>query len=108
MVTEFNNSVNGFRIDGVDRIHRLTWSNFVQIDELISSYGEYIVGSVRVGDTDALVIDMERILGEIFPEQVLEEVTEETIKTGEKTSRESILIFLQKNQKQSGKQLPVL
>jgi two-component system chemotaxis response regulator CheV len=93
MVTEFNNSVNGFLVDAVDRIHRLYWHDFVPVDDLLSLHSESINGSVHIGEHEVLIIDMERVLADIFPDQILEEVTEETIKKAETLTRQNVRIF---------------
>jgi two-component system chemotaxis response regulator CheV len=100
MVTEFNNSVNGFLVDGVDRIHRLKWNDFVPIDDIITTFGENVIGSVHVDADDVLVIDMERILANIFPDLVIEELTEETINKQEgHLNRGDIRIFFAEDSK---------
>jgi two-component system chemotaxis response regulator CheV len=93
MVTEFNNSVNGFLLDGVDRIHRLYWHQFVPVDNLLSVHSESIIGSVHIGEDEVLVIDMERVVAEIFPDQIIEEVTAETLQKGEDITRDTVRIF---------------
>lgn len=93
MITEFNNTTTGFRVDRVDRIYRLHWHDFTPIDSLLSSYGESIIGSVHVDDSEILVVDLERILADIYPEQVIEELTKETIEKSPGVSRENMRLF---------------
>jgi two-component system, chemotaxis family, chemotaxis protein CheV len=92
IVTEFNNSVNGFRVDGVERIHRLSWSDFVPVGSFFSGPETSIVGSVHIEDTEILIADMELILSKIFPGLAFEEATDETIGHVEKTKREDVHI----------------
>ncbi len=92
IVTEFNNSINGFRVDGVDRIHRLSWSNFVPVGSFLGGPESSIVGSINIEDTEILIADLELILSEIIPDLAFEEATDETIGVVEKTKRENVHI----------------
>ncbi len=66
--TEFNNSVNCFKVDGVRRIYRLTWEQFIPINKMLAQQSS-VVGSVRIENEDILVLDLEQILSELLVER---------------------------------------
>ncbi|MCG8618496.1 MAG: chemotaxis protein [Desulfobacterales bacterium] len=93
VVTEFNNSVNSFKVQGVKRIYRMSWKEFVPMDAMLET-DSCFTGSVHVDDTQILVLDLEQILSSIFPDLILEEVAEEVILQKEEIPRDEIqLIF---------------
>ena len=93
VVTEFNNAVNAFRVQGVNRIYRLSWENFIPLDNLLDT-GTFFTGSVHLEETQVLIIDLEHILGLLFPEQILETLDQGAV-TPEKshTRQETKLYF---------------
>lgn len=83
IVTEFNNLVNGFLVDNVDRIIRVSWTDFEPMSTYFQNSAQKVTGSVRFDNQDILILDMEQIISEIFPEQ-MEKLTEVvTVKEGE-------------------------
>lgn len=93
VVTEFNNSVNSFKVQGVKRIYRMSWKEFVPMDAMLET-DSCFTGSVHVEDTQILVLDLEQILSAIFPDLILEEVADEVILQKENIPRDEIsLIF---------------
>ena len=92
VVTEFNNVVNGFKVQGVNRIYRLSWQEFVPLDDMFSD-NAYFTGSVHVEDSQVLVLDLEHILSEIFPDLILEEVAKDMIEKKETITREQLEIL---------------
>jgi two-component system chemotaxis response regulator CheV len=99
MVTEFNNAVNGFLVDGMDRIHRIYWQEFVPVDDLLSIHSESIIGSVHIDDDEVLVIDIERVVADIFPEQIIEEVSEASRQETAAVTRSNVRIFFAEDSK---------
>lgn len=75
IVMEFNRVINCFKVDAVQRIHRINWEQFVPVSSVIDSDQNCIVGSVAIEGVDVLVLDMEKILSEIFPDLALSELT---------------------------------
>ncbi len=90
--TEFNNSVNCFKVDGVRRIYRLTWEQFIPINRMLAQQSS-VVGSVRIENEDILVLDLEQILSELFPEQIIETVREEVAERGKTIHRGGVQIL---------------
>ena len=99
IVTEFNNTVNGFLVDGVERIHRLFWSDFVPMNSVFGSVGAGVTGSINVEKTEIMVVDLEHILSAIIPSTALQDISEETLITTEKQSRENVRIFFAEDSK---------
>ncbi|HCY86204.1 MAG TPA: hypothetical protein DHV36_13810, partial [Desulfobacteraceae bacterium] len=92
VVTEFNNSVNSFKVQGVKRIYRMSWTAFVPMDAMLET-DSCFTGSVHVDDTQILVLDLEQILSTIFPDLILEEVADEVILQKENIPRDEIEIL---------------
>ncbi len=72
VASEFNGMQLGFRVDGVNRIHRVSWSDFVPINSILAQGSASITGSVNIEKKDVLIVDMESITSRIFPEQSME------------------------------------
>nr|WP_320049330.1 chemotaxis protein [uncultured Desulfuromonas sp.] len=68
LVCEFNDEVISFLVDGVDQIHRLSWSQVKPMDQFFDCYRPRFTGTVTVADRDILIVDMEHIAYEIFGE----------------------------------------
>lgn len=67
LAAEFNQTITGFLIDGVQQIHRKTWKDFHPMDSSVFSKSPYIVGNIVVSDRVILVIDFEYLMAEIAP-----------------------------------------
>jgi two-component system chemotaxis response regulator CheV len=69
LVTEFNNMITGFAVDGINQIHRLTWKDLKIINPVMKQHTHRLTGSVHKQDSDILILDLEHIISEIFPVQ---------------------------------------
>jgi two-component system chemotaxis response regulator CheV len=68
IVTEFNNVITGFRVSGVNRIHRLSWQSVEAPGEFLQQTSRYAVtGVVRLEGRVLFILDMEAIIGELNP-----------------------------------------
>ncbi len=68
IVTEFNNVVNAFRVSGVTRIHRLSWSDIEPPSKHVAKFSQdSVTGVVRIENRVVFLLDMERIVGELNP-----------------------------------------
>ncbi len=92
VVTEFNNSVNSFKVQGVKRIYRLSWKDFVPLDALFENNACF-TGSVQVEDSQVLVLDLEHILAGIFPDLILEEVADDLMDKKQTLARDQLQIL---------------
>jgi len=99
IVTEFNNVVSGFKVDGVNQINRLSWKAFTPIGDFIGRSSEGIIGSVNLDETEALVVDLEYILAKIIPSMAIKEPTDETLETKDRQSRGNIRIVFAEDSK---------
>jgi len=86
VVTEFNKSINSFKAQGVNRIYRLPWKEFVPLDQLFED-NPFFTGSVNVDDTQVLILDLEHILAEIFPDVLIENISQEILDQNELLQR---------------------
>ena len=66
LICEFNDAVISFLVDGVDQIHRLSWSQVKPMDQFFESYRPRFTGTVTVAERDILIVDIEHIAYEIF------------------------------------------
>ncbi|SHJ58780.1 two-component system, chemotaxis family, response regulator CheV [Malonomonas rubra DSM 5091] len=71
MVCEFNHRINGFKVDGVNQIHRIRWSDVQPLAEFIDQYRPRFTGSVNIDGREILILDLEYIIGEFDPDSVL-------------------------------------
>ena len=69
IITEFNEVVNGFMVNEVNRIYRISWQDVMQPSELSGAENQNCITSViRMGEKLILMLDFEKILGDIFPD----------------------------------------
>lgn len=68
LVTEFNRSTNGFLIDGVNRIHRISWKQLQPLTAFLEGFVSSFTGSINVEGKEILILDLEQIVAEINPE----------------------------------------
>lgn len=66
IVTEINNYNIGFLVDGVSRIHRISWKNMEPSPEVGGN--SRVTGIIKMEDKIVLLIDFETIIAEINPE----------------------------------------
>lgn len=66
IIVEFNNVHCGILIDGVERIHRLSWSQIEQPPSYLMEVDAPITGTVNIQDKTILIVDFESILIDIL------------------------------------------
>lgn len=73
IVTDFNRMSNGFLVDGVSRIHRISWEDVESPSQFLES-GEQdcVVAVVRREDRLIMILDFEKIISDINPELSME------------------------------------
>ncbi|WP_086479864.1 chemotaxis protein CheV [Oceanospirillum sanctuarii] len=80
IVTDFNRMANGFLVDSVSRIHRISWEEVESPSQFLES-GEQdcVVAVVRRDDRLIMILDFEKIIADINPELSMEKynVTED-------------------------------
>jgi two-component system chemotaxis response regulator CheV len=70
VVTEFNEMTTAFVADRVNRIHRKAWNEFKPLDSFMAGQAPQILGSITIEEREILVLDLEHIVGEIFPSTI--------------------------------------
>jgi two-component system chemotaxis response regulator CheV len=97
LVCEFNGRTNGFRVDGVNQIHRVNWSAVQPLAPFIDQYSPRFTGSINIDRREILIVDLEHIIAEFDPESALDydtefETAEDKLSLGE--HRQQMRIFL--------------
>jgi two-component system chemotaxis response regulator CheV len=72
LVCEFNNRINGFKVDGVNQIHRVSWQDVQPMATFIDQYRPRFTGSLNIEGRDILIVDLEHIVAEYDPESSLD------------------------------------
>ncbi|QFT88665.1 Chemotaxis protein CheV [Bacillus sp. THAF10] len=67
IVTEFNGMKVILRVDEVTQIHRLTWEDLEKPESLKHSLDEFVTGVIKVREAMTLLLDVEKILFDIYP-----------------------------------------
>jgi len=66
IVAEINNYFVGFKVESVDRIHRISWTQMEPAPHISGS--DLVVGIVKMGDRLIILLDFEKILSEVNPD----------------------------------------
>lgn len=73
IVTEFNKMFNGFLVDSVSRIYRISWENVESPSQFLESReSDCVVAVVRMENRLIMILDFEKIIADINPEQSME------------------------------------
>ncbi|MBQ3033787.1 MAG: chemotaxis protein CheV [Deferribacterales bacterium] len=68
IVTYFNGAANGFLVDEVVRIHRITWADIRDYSSMTDmQLVDTVLGVVNIGDQLVQLLDFERIVADINP-----------------------------------------
>ena len=71
VVTEFNNMTSAFITDQINMIHRVSWDQFKPLNMFLAVESPHVTGSITLDGHEVLVLDLEHVIGEIFPESVI-------------------------------------
>lgn len=71
IITDFNNAMTGFIVDGVNKIHRITWDKLQPVSSALEHLNPRITGVVLVEKREVLILDFEYILDDIRPDLAL-------------------------------------
>jgi two-component system chemotaxis response regulator CheV len=72
LICEFNDRVNGFKVDGVNMIHRVSWVDVQPMASFIDQYHPRFTGSINIEGREILIVDLEHIVAEFDPEAGLD------------------------------------
>lgn len=68
IVTEFNGLVNGFIVDAISRIHRISWQQVVPPpSEVATTMGDCLTSVVKIDERVLLMLDFEAIIADLNP-----------------------------------------
>ncbi|MFW2331601.1 MAG: chemotaxis protein [Nitrospinota bacterium] len=67
MVCEFNDMTHGFLVDSVVQIHRCSWNDISPLSVYIVQYQPSITSSLSIDNKNILLIDLEYVLSDIYP-----------------------------------------
>jgi len=80
IILEFNNLMVGVLVQTVSRIYRISWGDVEPPSS--SAHSEQVVGLVKMPDRIILVLDFEKIVGELCKESALKEIVDVTMLPG--------------------------
>ncbi len=58
LICEFYGRINGFKVDGVHRIHRDNWNDVQSMAQFIDRYRPRFTGSINIDGRDILIVDL--------------------------------------------------
>lgn len=67
LVMEFNDMKSAFLVDGVNRIHRVSWEAISPLSPFLASEESKFTGSMQIEEREILIVDMEKVVTEILP-----------------------------------------
>lgn len=97
LVCEFNNRINGFKVDGVNQIHRVSWDQVQPMAQFIDQYRPRFTGSVNIEGRDILIVDLEHIVTEFDAEANMDyeaEIHQARIKEKTPHTREKMKLMM--------------
>ncbi|SDU21282.1 two-component system, chemotaxis family, response regulator CheV [Verrucomicrobium sp. GAS474] len=68
IITQFNDIISSYLIDGVNRIHRLSWSKLQPFEDVIPGSTASVTGTITIGDRVIMLLDLEHLMSKIVPE----------------------------------------
>lgn len=73
VVTEFNAMISAYVADQIDQIHRISWRDFKPLDQITVEGSDtvQVIGVIEVEGRHILILDLEHIIGEIFPHSII-------------------------------------
>ncbi|NQU64673.1 MAG: chemotaxis protein CheV [SAR324 cluster bacterium] len=66
LITNFNNMTCGFRVSGVNRIHRVCWDEIHPMDAILDRYSPRFIGTVTIENRNILLVDFEKLISELL------------------------------------------
>lgn len=93
VVTEFNEMTSAFIADQVSQIHRKAWSDFQPQSSYLATQVPQVLGTITIEGREILVLDLEQIVGEIFPSSIMNYDEKSLAQRPHHHSREEAVIF---------------
>lgn len=92
IVSEFNNEIRAFKVQGVKRIYRISWEEFTPINDGMP-VTSHVTGSVFIDGNEIMILDLEQIVVQIFPDMEIVGLDEDIINRKEKIDRSQLKIL---------------
>lgn len=69
LVTRFNKKTTAFLIDGVNKIHRTSWTEYEPMSgtSIADNMGGYVTGTIKIEGRVVLILDLEHLMLEYLP-----------------------------------------
>lgn len=90
IICNINNTVFGFRVHHISRIHRVSWDQLESPQSIIASTSSAITGVIKQKSKLILMMDVERIINDIEP---IQELKIKEIKNIHKIKRSLVKVF---------------
>jgi len=94
LVMEFNDLKTAFLVDGVNRIHRISWEAINPMSAFLSSSDSKFTGSMNIEGREILIVDMEKVVTEILPKGQLQDEVESDPTHPNYEARAALRIYL--------------
>ncbi|WP_027390329.1 chemotaxis protein CheV [Chrysiogenes arsenatis] len=78
IVTEFNQLFNGFMVDNVTRIYRMSWESVEAPSQFMETGNDCVVAVVRLENRLVMLLDFEKIIADVNPEANKYDFAEDT------------------------------
>lgn len=88
ILLSFNNIRVATLVDGINRIHRISWNTFVPIHEFCTRPANVVIGSFNKNNNEIMIIDYEKIMAEIIPSANVESLATSSEKEANKSEEE--------------------
>lgn len=92
IVSEFNNEVRSFKVQGVKRIYRISWEDFTPINDGMP-VTSHVTGSVFIDGNEIMILDLEQIIVQLFPDMEIVTLDEDIINKKNKINREDLKVL---------------
>lgn len=77
IITDFNQTLTGFIVDGVNKIHRLSWDSLQPVSGALIHRNPKITGAIVLDGRQIMILDFEYILDDINPRGSFSSLEEE-------------------------------
>ncbi len=65
LICEFNQATNGFLVDRIRKIHRLSWADIQPLSPALKKYHPQVTGVTSVPEGEVLMLDVESVMSEL-------------------------------------------
>ncbi|MFP4354826.1 MAG: chemotaxis protein CheV [Phycisphaerae bacterium] len=94
LVMEFNGMTTSFVVDGVNRIHRISWEQISSLSPMIAESSAEFTGSVNIEKREILIVDIEKVVAQILPSARMDYLGDKQVEHPKQSSRPDVKIVL--------------